>query len=65
MEQAVLSGNGHVHVFVKHDADAGFSFTVMSGPDADGHAVPGSMLLWETAAAKAPLKGPHLLCLLC
>jgi hypothetical protein len=58
-------GNGGVHVFVKRNADAGFVFTVMSGADPNGHAVPSSMLLWATAAAKAPFIGPHLLCLLC
>ena len=65
MEQAVLSGNGGVRIFVKHDADAGIVLIVTSGTDLDEHAVPGSTLLWATAAAKAPFIGPHLLCLLC
>lgn len=54
MQQPVLSGNGGVHVFVEHNADAGFVPTSMSGTDPDTHAVPSSMLLWATAAAKAP-----------
>ena len=64
MERAVLTGIDHVNVFVERDADAGLVFTVMSRNDPDGHAVPSSMLLWATAADKAPFIGPHLLCLL-
>jgi len=61
----VLSANSSAHVFVEHNADAGVVSTVIAGTDPHGHAVPGSMLLWATAAHKAPVIGPHLLCLLC